>query len=95
MSTRDFPNLSREYVCLYHNILYQKFHQYGIRRPAFKLVNPYFSESTQLFSIAKMELRKNPELKLYKLVVPQGTIAYLKFFIIYLNDLPNRVICEK
>ena len=72
-----------------HQILLQKLLHYGIRGPAYCLIESYLSNRQQFVSINNSA----SSLKSISIEVLQGSILGPLLFLIYVNDLTNATFC--
>ena len=83
-------DLSKTFDTVSHQILPQKFLHYGIRGPAYCLIESYLSNCQRFVSI---NISASP-LKSISIGVPQGSILGPLPFLIYVNDLTNATFCQ-
>lgn len=84
-------DLSKAFDCVDHNILLEKLWHYGIRGVAHTLLGSYLSgrKQTVIFNGQKSEVVH------VRMGVPQGSILGPLLFLLYINDLPVNVHCDK
>lgn len=88
-----FLDLSKAFDCVNHKILLNILYKYGIRRQAYKLIQSYLSERTQVVELTyvkngKQQKARSQE-KPVKFSVPQGSVLGPFLFIVYVNCLKN------
>ena len=83
-------DLRKAFDTVSHQILLQKLLHYGIRGPAYRLIESYFSNRQQFVSINNSA----SSLKYISIGVPQGSILGSLLFLIYINDLTNATFCQ-
>ena len=83
-------NLRKAFDTVSHQILSQKLLYYGIRGPAYCLIESYLSNRQQFVSINNSA----SSLKFICIGVPQGSILGPLLFLIYVNDLTNATFCQ-
>ena len=80
-----FMDLRKAFDTVSHKILLQKLSHYGIRGPAYKLIENYLHSRQQFVTINN----SNSSCKSIQIGVPQGSILGPLLFLVYINDLPN------
>ena len=83
-------DLRKAFDTVSHPILLHKLYHYGIRRPAFSLLESYLSYRCQFVSLNNCQSSSKP----INIGVPQGSILGLLLFLIYVNDLSNSTSCN-
>ena len=83
-------DLRKAFDTVSHQILLQKLPHYGIRDPAYCLMESYLSNRQQFVSINNSA----SSLKFISIGVPQGFILGPLLFLIYVNDLTNATFCQ-
>ena len=83
-------DLRKAFDTVSHQILLQKLLHYGIRGPAYCLIESYLSNRQQFVSINNSA----SSLKSISIGVPQGSILGPLLFLIYVNDLTNAAFCQ-
>ena len=83
-------DLRKAFDTVSHQILLQKLLHYGIRGPAYCLMESYLSNRQQFVSINNSA----SSLKSISIGVPQGSIFGPLLFLIYVNDLTNATFCQ-
>ena len=82
-----FMNLRKAFDTVSHKILLHKLHHYGIRGPAYALIENYLTSRNQFVTFINISFSNKP----INIGVPQGSILGLLHFLIYINDLPNAI----
>ena len=80
-----FMDLQKAFGTVSHKILLQKLSHYGIRVPAYKLLENYLHSRQQFVSINNY----NSSFKHIQIGVSQGSILGPLLFLVYINNLPN------
>ena len=83
-------DLRKAFDTVFHQILLQKLLHYGIRDPAYCLIESYLSNRQQFVSINNSA----SSWKSISIGVPQGSILGPLLFLIYVNDLTNATFCQ-
>ena len=83
-------DLRKAFDTVSHQILLQKLLHYGIRGPAYCLIESYLSDRQQFVFINNSA----SSLKSISIGVPQGSILGPLLFLIYVNDLTNATFCQ-
>ena len=83
-------DLRKAFDTVPHQILLQKLLHYGIRGPAYCLIESYLSNRQQFVSINNSA----SSLKSISFGVPQGFILDSLLFLIYVDDLTNATFCQ-
>ena len=78
-------DLRKAFDTVSNKILLQKLYHYGIRGPAYRLIESYLNTRQQFVSINNC----NSSCKPIQIGVPQGSILGPLPFLVYINDLPN------
>ena len=80
-------DLRKAFDMVSHNILLQKLYHYGIRGPAYKLIESYLTSRKQFVSIDNV----NSSAQSINIGVPQGSILGPLLFLININNLSNAI----
>ena len=80
-----FMDLRKAFDTVSHKILLQKLSHYGVRGPAYKLIENYLHLRQQFVSINNY----NSSCNSIQIGVPQGSILGPLLFLVYINDLHN------
>ena len=83
-------DLRKAFATVSHQKLLQKPLHYGIRGPAYSLIESYLSNRQQFVSINNSA----SSLKSISIGLPQGSIFGPLLFLIYVNDLTNATFCQ-
>ena len=83
-------DLHKAFNIVSYQILLQKLLHYGIRGPAYYLIESYLSNRQQFVSVNNSA----SSLKSICIGVPQGSILGPLLFLIYVNDLTNAIFCQ-
>ena len=83
-------DLRKAFDTVSHQILLQKLLHYGIRGPAYCLIESYLSNRQQFVSINNSA----SSLKSISIGVPQGSILGPLLFLVYVNDLTYAAFCQ-
>jgi exonuclease III len=91
-----FMDMSKAFDFVCHKKLLQKLFAYGIRGPAYALIESYLTNRQQYTEITyineqRVEKKASSQLQVIKYGVPQGSILGPLLFILYINDLPQVV----
>ena len=81
-----FPDLSKAFDTLDHQILFHKLEHYGVCGLALQWIKRYFSNRSPQF--VQINDAHSSE-QIIRCSVPQGSILDPLFFILYINDLPK------
>ena len=73
-----------------HKILSQKLYHYGIRGPAYSLIESYLTNRKQFVSINNTNSLHKP----INIGVPQGFILEALLHIVYVNDIYTALSCK-
>ena len=73
-----------------HKILLQKLYHYGIRGPAYSLIESYLTNRKQFVSIHNNNSSRKP----INIGVPQRSILGPLFYIVYVNDIYTALSCK-
>ena len=73
-----------------HKILLQKLYHYGIRGPAYSLIESYLTNRKQFVSINNNNSIRKP----INIGVPQGSTLGPLFYIVYVNDIYTALSCK-
>ena len=83
-------DLRKAFDTVSHPILLHKLYHYGIRGPAFSLLESYLSYRCQFVSLNNCHSSSKP----INIGVPQGSILGRLLFLMYVNDLSNSTSCN-
>ena len=82
-----FMDLRKAFDTVSHKILLYKLHHYGIRGPAYALVENYLTSRNQFVTFSNTSSSTKP----INIGVLQGSILGPLLFLIYINNLPNAI----
>ena len=82
-----FMDLRKAFDTVSHKILSHKLHHYGIRGPAYALIENYLNSRNQFVTFSITSSSTKP----INIVVSQDSIFGPLLFILYINDLPNAI----
>jgi len=85
-----FMDLRKAFDTVSHEILLRKIHHYGIRGPAYDLIESSLTSRQQLVFIKNCQSSTNS----INVGVPQGSVLGPLLFLIYVNDLQNATFCN-
>ena len=83
-------DLRKAFDTVSHPILLHKLYHYGIRGPAFSVLESYLSYRCQFVSLNNCHSSSKP----INIGVPQGSILGPLLFLMYVNDLSNSTSCN-
>ena len=83
-------DISKAFDRVWHTGLLQKLKSYGISGKIFGLISSFLSNSRLRVVLDEKSSQECP----VHVGVPQGSILGPTFFLLYINDLPDDVICD-
>ena len=80
-------DLKKAFDIVDHQILFKKLELYGVKGPALSLLRSYLTNRSQKYQVNGFISSE----RLIKCGVPQASILGPLFFLLYINDLPQRL----